>query len=57
MPPGAVQIELTEAEQEAVQRLEALGFPRHVCLQAYLACEKQEELAANFLFEHANEDD
>ena len=44
-----VQIELTPEENEAVNRLMALGFPRGAALQAFLACDKDENLAANFL--------
>jgi UV excision repair protein RAD23 len=54
---GLVQIELTEEEAAAVGRLEALGFSRQACLQAYIACEKQEELAANYLLNSMNEED
>lgn len=48
-------IELTSEEVEAVARLEALGFPRDVCVEAYIACDKDESVAANYLFDHGND--
>jgi UV excision repair protein RAD23 len=49
---------LTEEEAAAIGRLEALGFSREECVQAYLVCEKQEDLAANYLInERMNEED
>lgn len=48
-PPGVIR--LTEEEMAAVNRLMALGFSQQQAAQAYLACDKNETLAANLLFE------
>lgn len=48
---GSVTVELTEAENTAVERLAGLGFSQEQALEAYLACDRKEELAANMLFE------
>ncbi|KAG5437677.1 hypothetical protein PCANB_000714 [Pneumocystis canis] len=55
--PNIIQLQLTEEERQAIERLEALGFPHGTVVQAYFACEKNEEMTANYLFEHGNESD
>jgi len=57
LPPGANQISVTEEERDAIERLCRLGFDREQAIQAYFACDKNEELAANFLFDQPEEDD
>jgi UV excision repair protein RAD23 len=50
-PPGGHRITLSEEEAAAVDRLCDLGFDRSEAVQAYLACDKNEALAANFLMD------
>ncbi|WWC98636.1 UV excision repair protein Rad23 [Kwoniella sp. B9012] len=54
--PQVMQVNLTQEEAAAVERLEALGFDRQMVLQAYMLCDKNEELAANFLFDQGEDD-
>lgn len=55
LPPGAREISVSEEERDAIERLCGLGFERDLVIQAYFACDKNEELAANFLFDQPPE--
>ena len=52
MPPQAV-IHLTPEENSAVERLTSLGFSREAAAEAFLICDKNEAMAANYLFDNA----
>ncbi|XP_037491960.1 ubiquitin receptor RAD23c [Jatropha curcas] len=51
--PQAVTV--TPEEREAIERLEAMGFDRAIVLEVFFACNKNEELAANYLLDHMHE--
>ncbi|XP_002529115.2 ubiquitin receptor RAD23d [Ricinus communis] len=51
--PQAVTV--TPEEREAIERLEAMGFDRGLVLEVFFACNKNEELAANYLLDHMHE--
>tara|TARA_B110000503_G_C7059555_1_gene376045 strand:+ start:642 stop:914 length:273 start_codon:yes stop_codon:yes gene_type:complete len=54
-PPGSIQV--SPEEMEAIENLVTLGFPKNRAAEAYFACDKNEEMAANFLFESGNGDE
>ncbi|CAA6658652.1 unnamed protein product [Spirodela intermedia] len=52
LPATAV---VTPEEQEAINRLEAMGFDRAQVTRVFFVCSKNEELAANYLLDHSHE--
>jgi len=53
--PGQHVLRLSEEEMAAVDRLTEMGFDRSEAAQAFLACDKNEALAANLLMDSAGD--
>jgi len=56
-PQGQVLIQITQEEKSQLDHLESLGFSRQRALEAWLICERNQEMAANYLFENGMDDD
>ena len=55
---GQIRLNLTPQDREAINRLKELGnFEEADVVQAYIACDKNEEMTANYLFEQKMRDD
>jgi len=52
---GVMTISITPQDREAINRLMGLGFPESLAVEAYLACDKNEELAANYILARMEE--
>ncbi|KAG2643343.1 hypothetical protein PVAP13_2KG298304, partial [Panicum virgatum] len=50
-------IAVTPEENEAMLHLEGMGFDRALVLEVFFACNKNEQLAANYLLDHMHEFD
>jgi UV excision repair protein RAD23 len=57
VPPGAHVIRLTEEELASVNRLVALGFTQQQAAEAFMVTDRNEQLAANYLFDSMGQDD
>ncbi|CAJ0580138.1 unnamed protein product, partial [Mesorhabditis spiculigera] len=60
LPPGAprnsVVVSMTHDEVAAVQRLKNMGFQEQLCIEAFIACDKNEEHAVNYILSRMDED-
>merc|ERR1712060_615443 len=46
---------MSQEEAAAVERLKSIGFSQQQAVEAFLVCNKNEQMAANYLFENAND--
>ena len=53
--PNQIQNQLTEEDNQIINRLKNLGdFSYERVVEAYIVCNKNEDLTANYLFEQNN---
>ncbi|CAJ0573154.1 unnamed protein product, partial [Mesorhabditis spiculigera] len=56
LPPNSTVITMSQEEVAAVQRLKNMGFPEPLCIEAFIACDKNEEQAVNYILGRMEED-
>ena len=54
-PVVAPQMDISPEDEAAIGRLEQLGFHRALCIEAFFICDKNEEMAANYLLNHGDD--
>eukprot|EP00460_Paracercomonas_marina_P000837 EW704952.1.p1 GENE.EW704952.1~~EW704952.1.p1 ORF type:complete len:150 (+),score=46.75 EW704952.1:33-452(+) len=54
--PRAITVQLTAEEKKSVDNLVRLGFSQSKAVEAFILCDRKEDLAANYLFENRGED-
>ncbi|GMT13482.1 hypothetical protein PFISCL1PPCAC_4779, partial [Pristionchus fissidentatus] len=52
---GVARINVTPEENAAIKRLEAMGFPSALAVEAFFACDKNEDLAVNYIIQRLDE--
>lgn len=48
-------IAISENDRDAIQRLRDMGFPEQLVIEAYFACDKNEDLAVNYILARMDE--
>ncbi|GMR36719.1 hypothetical protein PMAYCL1PPCAC_06914, partial [Pristionchus mayeri] len=52
---GVARIQVTPQENEAIERLKQMGFPEALVVEAFFACDKNEDLAVNYILQRMDE--
>ncbi|TKR58486.1 hypothetical protein L596_029925 [Steinernema carpocapsae] len=47
--PGVVRVSLTPVEAAAVQRIRSMGFPEQLVMEAFIVCNRDEDLTINYI--------